>query len=276
MQIGIMSRTFERPTLEEELDAVVAHGMNVMQFDLSSAGVASLSESIDEVVADRISRETAARGITIAAVNGMFNMIHPDIEQRRVGLRNLGVLVSSCERLGASVIALCTGTRNPKTMWLPHPDNGSPEAWDDLTDSMEQALRMAEEHGVTLAFEPEVANVIDSAQRARSLLDEMGSRHLKVVMDGANIFHGGELVRMDEILDEAFELLGGDIVIAHAKDLDRDGAAGNLAAGKGRLDYDRYMSLLGGLVTDVPVILHGLDEEEVDGCVAFLREKSGG
>ncbi len=276
MQIGIMSRTFQRPTLEEELDAVVAHGIDCMQFDLASAGVASLSKSIDEVVADRISRETTTRGITIAAVNGMFNMIHPDIEQRRVGLRNLGVLVSSCERLGASVVALCTGTRNPKTMWLPHPDNGSQEAWDDLLNSMEQALRMADEHRVTLAFEPEVANVVDSAQAARSLLDEMGSRHLKVVMDGANIFHGGELARMDKVLDEAFGLLGGDIVIAHAKDLDRDGAAGNLAAGKGRLDYDRYLRLLGGLVTDVPVILHGLGEEEVDGCVGFLREKSGG
>lgn len=271
MQIGIMSRTFQRPTLEEELDAVVDHGMDCMQFDLSSAGVASLADGVDEAVCDRIRKETSARGITIAAVNGMFNMIHPDIEQRRVGLQNLGVLAAACDKLGASVIALCTGTRNPKMMWLPHPENGSPEAWEDLTDSMEQALRMAEEHGVTLAFEPEVANVVDTAQAARRLLDEMGSRHLKVAMDGANIFHSGELARMDEILDEAFALLGEDIIIAHAKDLDHDGAAGNLAAGKGVLNYDRYLSLLGGLVSDVPVILHGLREEEVDGCVAFLR-----
>ena len=55
-------------------------------------------------------------------------------------------------------------------------------------------------------------------------------------MDGANIFHAGELPRMREILDEAFALLGEHIAFAHAKDLDRDGEAGHLAAGKGLLD----------------------------------------
>lgn len=276
MQIGIMSRTFQRSTLEEELDAVVAHGMDCMQFDLSSAGLTSLPDDVGEDVSDRIRKETSARGITIAGMNGMFNMIHPDIEQRRVGLQNLAVLASACDRLGTSVIVLCTGTRNPKMMWLPHPDNSSSEAWNDLTAAMEQALRTAEEYGVTLAFEPEVDNVVDSAKAARRLLDEMASPHLKVAMDGANIFHNGELPRMDEILDEAFALLGEDIVIAHAKDLDHDGSAGHLAAGKGVLDYERYLALLGSLGSEVPVILHGLREEEVDGCVAFLGGKAGG
>ena len=96
---------------------------------------------------------------------------------------------------------------------------------------MKQALAVAEEYDVVLALEPEVANVIDSAQKARRLLDEMQSPYLKVCMDGANIFHKGELPKMREILDEAFALLSGDIALAHAKDLDRDGQAGHLAAG---------------------------------------------
>ncbi len=275
MQIGIMSRTFLRSTLEEELDAVVDHGINCMQFDLSSAGLPSLPDHIDEGACDRIRNEANARKITLAGINGMYNMIHPDVEQRQVGLQHLGVLAPLCDRLGASVIVLCTGTRNPKMMWLPHPDNGSPEAWNDLTASMEQALQIAEKHGVTLAFEPEVANVVDSAQKARRLIDEMGSPYLKVAMDGANIFHTGELPRMHEILDEAFALLGEDVAIAHAKDLDHDGAAGHLPAGKGLLDYDRYLSLLKNLGSDVPVILLGMREIVVDECVALRRGEAG-
>ena len=104
-------------------------------------------------------------------------------------------------------------------------------------------------------------------------LDEMGSPHLKVCMDGTNIFHAGELPRMREILDKAFALVGSDIAIGHAKDLDRDGQAGHLAAGKGLLDYDRYLLLLNNLGFDVPLILHGLSEAQVPECVAFLREK---
>lgn len=113
--------------------------------------------------------------------------------------------------------------------------------------------------------------MIDSAVKARRILDQMQSPHLKVVMDPANIFHKGELPRMQEIIDEAFELLGEDIAIGHAKDLDHDGDAGHLAAGKGLLDYHQYLSLLSKVDFDVPLILHGLSEAEVDGCVDFLK-----
>ena len=72
-----------------------------------------------------------------------------------------------------------------------------------------------------MGMEPEVSNVVDSAQKARRLMDEMGSSRLKVIMDGANLFHTGELPRMREVLNEAFALLGSDLTLAHAKDLDR-------------------------------------------------------
>jgi sugar phosphate isomerase/epimerase len=171
------------------------------------------------------------------------------------------------------VITLCTGTRDTTSIWRRHPDNDSPEAWTDLLVSVRQAIEIAEEYGVTLAPEPEVANVVDSAHKARRLLDEMGSPYLKVTIDGANMYHAGELPRMRDMLDEAFALLGGDIAIAHAKDLDHDGEAGHLAAGKGLLDYEYYLSLLDELPFDVPVILHGLTEAELPGSLAFLRAK---
>ena len=273
MQIGIMSGTFDRATLEEGLDAAVNHGISCMQFNLSSAGVTKIPTRIDEDLCDKVREEMGARNIAMTALGGTYNMIHPDIQRRADGLQNLRVLAAACERLGTSVIALCTGTRDPDNMWRRHPDNDTPEAWEDLVVSMRQAIEIAEEYQVTLAFEPEVANVVDSAIKARRIIEQIGSPYLKVVMDGANIFHTGELPRMREILDEAFALLGEHIAFAHAKDLDRDGEAGHLAAGKGLLDYDQYLSLLNDVDPDIPIVLHGLSEAEVEGCVAFLREK---
>jgi sugar phosphate isomerase/epimerase len=271
MQLGIFAKVFVRPSLEQTLKAVQAHGLSSVQFSLECAGLEPMPGSLDLVLCEYIRSQMQANGLEMAAVSGTFNMIHPDPAHRQEGLRRLQVLAAACSRLDTGLITLCTGTRNPEYMWRHHPDNATPEAWRDLLDSMAQALTIAEEHRVCLGVEPEVSNVVDSPAKARRLLDEMRSPWLKVVMDGANIFPQGSLGRMQEILDEAFALLGHDIALAHAKDLDRDGEAGNLPAGQGRLDYERYLALLKAAGFAGSLILHGLKEEEVPAAVAFVR-----
>lgn len=273
MNIGIFAKTFVRPTLAATLDAVVAHGLDTVQFNLACAGLPSMPDSLsDDVIAD-IRQQMDARGLQMAALSGTFNMIHPDVAQREAGLRRLGVMAAACGRLGTGVITLCTGTRDPQNMWNRHPDNDTPEAWRDLLACLAPALAIAEQHDLTLAFEPEVANVIDTAAKGRRLLDEVRSPRLKVVLDAANLFRAGDLARMPAVLQEAFDQLGGDIVIAHAKDLARDGEAGHQAAGTGVLDYDRYLTLLRQAGYDGALILHSLEEDQVDPAVAFLRGK---
>ena len=273
MRLGIFARTFPRSLLEETLDAVRSHRIGCVQFNMSCAGLPTLPEEIPPELAGRIREEMNKRDLGMSAVSGTFNMIHPDPDKRHDYLRRLRVLAGACRRLGTSVITLCTGTRDPKDMWRYHPENATPEAWRDLLASMEQAVRVAEAHEVTLAFEPEVNNVVDSAKRGRLLLDEMQSSRLKVVIDAANLFRAGELAHSDEVLDEAFELLGEDIVIAHAKDVKNTGEV--VAAGLGDLDYDRYLRSLRAAGFDGPLILHGLEESEVEGSVAFLRARLG-
>jgi sugar phosphate isomerase/epimerase len=273
-QLGILTTTFVRPGLDETLDAVAAHPLQTVQFDLSCTGGPSMPERIDSALCATIRDALAARHLTMAAVAGTFNMIDPDLDKRRDGLRRLRTLIAACADLGTSVITLCTGTRDRTSMWRRHPDNDTPEAWADLVVSMREAVRTAEDHHVTLAFEPEVANVVDSARKARRIIDEIGSPYLKVTIDGANIFHTGELPRMHDILEEAFALLGPDIALAHAKDLDHDGEAGHQPAGRGLLDYAQYLTLLQRSGFDGGVILHGLAEADVDSCAAFVRSKA--
>jgi sugar phosphate isomerase/epimerase len=158
-------------------------------------------------------------------------------------------------------------------MWRRHAGNNTPEAWRDLTGCVRAAVEIAEKAKVILAFEPEVNNVVDSAKKSRRLLDEIGSPHLKVTMDAANLFHAGDLARMSAVLDEAFALVGKDIALAHAKDLNRDGDAGHEPAGHGKLDYSRYLSLLQAYGFQGPLLLHGLSAAQVPGCIAFLRHK---
>jgi sugar phosphate isomerase/epimerase/pimeloyl-ACP methyl ester carboxylesterase len=232
----------------------------------------SLPEKIDPRIVSVAVHELARRRLSVAAVSGTFNMIDPDLAKRREGLRRLGEIAASCGQLGAPMVTLCTGTRDPTDMWRAHPQNDSAEAWQDLLASMEIALKIADKYDVCLGIEPESANVVNSAKKARRLLDEMGSPRLKIVLDAANLLRPGDSPRMVEILDEAFDLLGGDIALAHAKDF-RDGVVfQHVAVGQGMLDWPRLLRHLRAAGFDGPLILHGLSEEEVNTSMAFLRQ----
>ena len=275
MRIGIFARTFARSSPEGVFDALVGYGLGETQFNMSVAGLSSLPDEIAPALADRVRVAAAGRQIALVAVSGTFNMIHPDKEVRRDGLRRLSVLAGACDRLGTSTVTLCTGTRDPQDMWRRHPDNARPEAWRDLLATMQEALETAEEHGVTMAFEPEAANVVDSAEKGRRLLDELRSPRLKVVMDAANLFDASDparrLSRSEEILERAFELLGEDLLLAHAKDVNGSGEV--VAVGKGDLDFDLYLKHLNETGYGGPLVMHGLAEAEVEGSLAFLRRK---
>ena len=273
MILGIFAKTFARPTVEDVFAAVARHHLRAVQFNFACAGLPSLPDRIDPGIADRICKAAAEHRIAIAAVSGTFNMIHPDPKQRRDGLRKLGVIAGACQHLGAGVVTLCTGTRDPENLWRHHPENDSPEAWRDLIVTMTKALTTADKHGITLGFEPETGNVVSSARKARRLLDEMKSPRLKIILDAANLFHPGDLVRMDEIMEEAFDQLGGDLVLAHAKELGVDGPVGNRALGTGALDWDRYLSLLRAAKFDGPLIMHGFEQRDVAASLQFIRSK---
>jgi len=78
-------------------------------------------------------------------------------------------------------------------------------------------------------------------------------------------------------------LLGDHIAIAHCKDIsdptakwaahqDCEGLYTHVAAGMGILDYHHYISELNRLVPrSIPLILHGLNEEQIPAAVSFIQ-----
>jgi sugar phosphate isomerase/epimerase len=273
IRAGIFAKTFRRPALGEALDAVAASGIGEIQFNMAIAGGPSLPAAVTAGVADEVRLAVAARGLRMAAVSGTYNMAHPDPAVRADGAARLAALIAAAARLGTNVVTLCTGTRDPTDMWRAHPANATPAAWRDSVEQVAAALAVAEPHGVVLGFEPEHNNVVADAAAGRRLLDELRSAHLKVVIDAANLVRPGELDRQRDTLAEAFALLGDELVLAHAKDVQPDGAV--VAAGRGGLDYDLYVRLLQEAGYDGPLVLHGLAEDEVPEAAAFLGARLG-
>src|SRR5271156_4182252 len=267
MKIGIFAKTFSRPSIKELFQAIASYEIYSVQFNMSCVGLGTFPRNVSSDLVQRITDAAEHATVELAALSGTFNMAHPDPAVRRDGLEKFEILCEVAARLHIPVITLCTGTRDPVDMWKWHPDNDSKKAWDDMVQSIEAALIAAKKSNLILAFEPESENVANSAIRARKLLDEVRNPRLRIILDPANLISPKR--NQKEVLDEAFTLLRDAIVIAHAKDRSHDFKP--CAAGKGILDFEYYLRCLKGIGFNGPLIMHGLEEEDVRFSREFLE-----
>jgi sugar phosphate isomerase/epimerase len=269
MQLGIFAKTFAGSAPREVFAAAAQAGFATVQYNMACSGLDALPHSIPLELARDVAIAAREHNIAINAVSGTFNMIHPDAAVRKDGLARLEVLASRCLAMNTAMITLCTGTRDLDDQWRFHPDNATPDAWRDLLASMAAALEIADRWNVDLGIEPELANVVNSAGKARLLLDELKSPHLKIVLDPANLFETTSLQGQRAIVAAAIDTLGGRIAMAHAKDRAADGSFAT--AGKGVLDFGHYLSCLKASGFSGPLITHGLRADEASGVAKFLQ-----
>jgi sugar phosphate isomerase/epimerase len=273
MRIGIFAKTFPGSDAAAVLGAAAAAGYDAVQFNLACLGLPSMPDATPDGAAEGVAREAARLGLAIAALSGTFNMIHPDHAQREAGLRRLDVVCAAARAMGAPLVTLCTGTRDPGDMWRRHPGNADPEAWRELLQSMERAIAIAERRGVLLGVEPEPANVVEDATAARRLLAEMRSDRLRIVIDPANLIETAPPDRREAVLAEAIATLGLAIALAHAKDRDAQGRV--VPAGSGVVDLDRFVALLLAARYEGPIVTHGLEPADAPAVARRLREAIG-
>jgi sugar phosphate isomerase/epimerase len=268
MKIGIFAKTFGRTTIDELFQTIASYGIYSVQFNMSCTGLESFPGHVSSELVQWITDAAGKATIELSALSGTFNMAHPDPAIRFDGLEKFKLLCEVAARLRIPVVTLCTGTRDLVNMWKWHPDNDSKEAWDDMVQSIEAALIVAEKNNLILAFEPESENVANSASRARELLDELRNPRLRIIIDPANLISPKR--DQKEVMDEAFTLLPEAIVIAHAKDRNNDFKP--CAAGKGILNFQYYLRCLKEIGFTGPLIMHGLKEEDVRFSREFLEQ----
>lgn len=271
MQLGIFAKTFDGKHPSVVLPQVKAAGFKVAQYNMACSGLAAMPDEIATSVFKDVNAAAFFNGVSLVALSATYNMIHPDKTKREIGLRRLGLAAIAAKTMSIPVLTLCTGTRDLTDQWKHHPDNSSSAAWSDLIDSMQQAITIADHYNVNLGIEPELANVINSAAKARELIDELKSPRLKIIFDPANLFETESRAEQRRIISSALELLCSEIVMAHAKD--RTSSGKFVAAGTGVLDYAHFLSELKQSGFNGPIITHGLSAAEAPLVRAFLKRE---
>ena len=251
---------------------------SVEEADFEPDGALEIPAFIEDKTLELLRQSAAKNSVEIAALNGTFNMAHPDRRIRLEGLRRLELLARAANALGCRMITLCSGTRNTVSLWAPHPKNGSAAAWGDMFETIAAAVETAKKHGITLAVETEAGNIIDTPEKARKLMDDVGSPNLKMIMDCANLFHAGEAkaANVRSVMKHAFDLFGDDVVIAHGKDIRESGGIEFCPAGEGIIDYGYFARLLREHGYRGDLFLHGVyDEEKLPAALELLKTAAG-
>jgi sugar phosphate isomerase/epimerase len=270
MQLGIFAKTFPTLNAADTFEAVRKSGFACTQFNMACVGLPSMPDEISASTISEISRASMESGVAIAAISATYNMIHPDVALRKRGMMRLETILKNANAMGTNLVTLCTGTCDPDDQWRFHPENKSEQSWKILTTEMSAALKLADQYEVDLGIEPELANVINSADAAHQLINEMKSNRLRIILDPANLFEVSENEQREIIIAHAIEQLGPHIAMAHIKDRDANGQV--VAAGKGIIDFSKFIKMLKTIDFDCPLVTHGLIATEAPAVAKYFKQ----
>jgi sugar phosphate isomerase/epimerase len=269
MKIGVFAKTFPGTTPADVFAAALTAGFEAVQYNMACSGLPSLPAEISADIVASILAAAQGTGTEIAAVSATYNMTDPDPAKRQAGRKAFEAIAANAKAMGTNLVTVCSGSLDAQNQWRWHKDNATPQAWSDMCREFEILNGIAAQHGILIGVEPEHANVVSSAAKAHELLDTFKGSPIRIIVDPANLLEDCPREKRNDLLSQAFDLLGPDIALAHVKDHDE---AGQVAcAGKGIVDWPHYLRGLKQAGYTNHLIAHGMTAEEAPGVAAFLR-----
>ncbi|MBC8156353.1 MAG: sugar phosphate isomerase/epimerase [Bacteroidetes bacterium] len=294
IQVGIFTGYFPYG-LTETAERIRAIGFNTVQLDVNFKDMDLSTEQITPPKCRRIRDVFRQHNLPVSCISGYTNLVHPDPVRRKANLDHLKQLIRHARDLGSPYVISESGTFDPDSDWVHHPQNKTEAGFAECRDVIAEIVEEARRHDVTFLVETYVNNVIGSVEETLQLFADVTDPHLGLLMDPTNYFEEHNIDSMDQTLNQIFNALSDRIKIAHAKDVKRAQTAQGVqmaaidaseahalrgvgmielpAPGLGSLNYDLYLNRLSRNYPNIPIIIEHLDEADVPRAKAFLDSK---
>jgi sugar phosphate isomerase/epimerase len=210
----------------------------------SHSDVSSLTPERCQAIADAY----RSAGINIHSIGVYANLIHPDEAERKANLAYFKAMMEVGHRMGVHTFITEAGHyQDPKG-----PEPGVPyffqdALWPQTVAIVREVAAQAEEFDAKVLLESYYCGFLATAKRVRLFLEEVNSPRIRALLDAANLIEVNDL-------EEMFHQLGPWIDCLHAKDRKLHVNAG-VAAGKGDLDYPKFVSLVAQYAPHAPLML---------------------
>jgi L-ribulose-5-phosphate 3-epimerase len=267
MRVGVRAHDFGRKTPDELIEILTAHNIPCIQLALakSFSKLENDLEKLNPGICFEIGNKFSKAGIQIAILGCYIEPAHPDSDIRLKGIERFKEHIRYAGQLGSYVV----GT---ETTDLASNGNDHEIANKLLQGSMEQMLDSAKSFGVMIGIEPVSGHTLYDAKVTKQFFDQMGSEHLQVIFDPANLMNSENYLDQDYIIAQFFDLLGDKIVAVHAKDFIMDkGKKIEVPLGQGILNHTLIYNKLKELKPSTNVLIEGIDPLAANSALEFLR-----
>jgi sugar phosphate isomerase/epimerase len=264
LKLAIFTGPYAGLPVEEAAKRIKADGFAGVALEHTFADVKFDPFAPDWEALKKITGSFEKNNLKIVGLYGYYNVVAPNAEERTRGEQRMKLLIENWKRFGCNIIATETGNRESE--WADSPENKTEAAYQQCKASFEKMAKLAEKTGAVIAVETYWKHVIGTAERAQRLLKEVPSPALKMVMDPSNYYRKADLARMQPMLNEIFQRVGKQTVIAHAKDVKASANTDDTelpCSGKGVLDYPLYLRLLAQLDREIYLAVEHLSIDEV-------------
>jgi sugar phosphate isomerase/epimerase len=179
-------------------------------------------------------------------VTGYKSLIRPDEARRQKDLVLFAKCIEAAEKIGCPMVGSCTGSCDPNSYINVHPDNWSEKTWKLTVDSIKQILRDTAGMKAAIGIEAQITTNIGRPKDHKRLMDDVGDTRCAVNLDPVNMMSLDTYYHSTELITECFDLLGEQILGAHAKDSyivpdEQTVIQREVAAGRGVMDYETYL-----------------------------------
>ncbi len=274
INIGIRAHDIENLPLEELVQVIANKGLTSVQLALSKSleGVNTELGSLSPGLARYVGSVFSKHNVQIAVLGCYFNMIHPDLVERKKGIERFKEHIRYARDFGCSIVATETGNVNPEIFYTE--ENFKEEPFLEVVESVLELVKEAEKFGVIVGIEAGVNHPVYSPKVMKRLLDSINSNNLQVILDPVNLLTIDTYQNQEEIFQEAMDLFGDRVIILHAKDfIIENNQLVPTAVGKGLLNYEYILNEIKKKKPFINILLEETKEPFINESIAFLKEK---
>lgn len=219
-----------------------------------------------------IGKAFAERGKEVTLVGAYFNPMSADDATVRLGMDVFADYLHHCKAMGCDVVGsetgVYTGECENRTLY-----NRRPESFQKVVSIFSQLSEVAQSCGSVVGLEAASTHTcwnVQMLQKARKLI---GGK-TRVIVDIVNLMDADNQYRYMDVLQEALDTFGDDILLFHLKDCKRTNGKHPriVPVGTGEMDYAQILGAIKKWNPNAVLTLEETPNAYLDAAVKMIKE----